>query len=100
MSQLLKDRYYLGLVTYKSEIYEGRHPAIVPEELFQKVQDLLETRGVAGERLRVYDHYLKGSLWCGRCYRQHQIEDRRMIVQRSIGRNGEAYFYFFCRGNE
>ena len=100
MSQLLKDRYYLGLVTYKSEIYEGRHPAIVPEELFQKVQDLLETRGVAGERRRVYDHYLKGSLWCGQCYRQHQIEDRRMIVQRSIGRNGEAYFYFFCRGKQ
>ncbi|GAA0993372.1 recombinase family protein [Subtercola frigoramans] len=99
MFQLLRDRYYLGLVMYQGEEYPGRHEALIDQELFDKVQGLLESRGHAGERRRVVHHYLKGTLWCGRCFRRDGSV-RRMIIRRTISRSGDEYFYFFCRGTQ
>lgn len=100
MSRLLRDRYYLGEVVYKGERYEGRHPALIDRAVFDKVQTMLETTGRAGERKRLYAHYLKGSLWCGECRVERGVSDSRMIVQRTIGRSGQDYFYFFCRARQ
>lgn len=65
VAAMLKDPYYLGLVKYKGQTYDGRHPALISQELFDRVQDLLEARGYAGERRRRNHHYLKGKsvLW-------------------------------------
>nr|WP_330359603.1 recombinase family protein [Actinosynnema sp. ALI-1.44] len=65
ISQMLRDRYYLGYVE---------------------------------ERRRVHHHYLKGSLFCGRC--QRDGIKRRMIIQRTINSKGAEYLYFFCRGRQ
>jgi site-specific DNA recombinase len=100
LSRMLRDQYYLGRVVYKGAVYDGRHPAIVPIALFERVQDLLTTRGVAGERRRLYDHYLKGTLWCGHCFRDHDVRTSRMIIQRATGKTGGEYFYFFCRAKQ
>ena len=97
LSTLLRDRYYLGYVTYKGEEYQGRHEPIVDEELFLRVQRVLEGRTVARERDRVHRHYLKGTLWCGPCH--DRGDERRMILARAKG-NGGTYFYFFCRGRQ
>lgn len=97
VAAMLKDPYYLGLVKYKGQTYEGRHTALVNQELFDRVQELLDARGYAGERRRRNHHYLKGSLFDGHCWeRDHVI--RRMIIQRATGRHGGEYRYFFCRG--
>ena len=100
MSRLLRDRYYVGDVVYKGEIYKGRHPALISQALFDKVQDMLETTGRAGERKRVHPHYLKGSLWCGECWAVRGVSDSRMIIQRSVGQSQQEYFYFFCRARQ
>jgi DNA invertase Pin-like site-specific DNA recombinase len=97
VAAMLKDPYYLGLVKYKGQTYEGRHPPIIDQELFDRVQDLLEARGYAGERRRRNHHYLKGSLFCGRCFDEDGTI-RRMIIQRATGRHGGQYRYYFCRG--
>jgi hypothetical protein len=97
LAQLLRDPYYIGLVTYQGERYQGRHDALITETLFNRVQELLDGRGYAGERRRVNHHYLKGSLFCGRCWKAEQ-QVRRMIIQRAVGGGGREYFYFFCRG--
>ncbi len=100
ISAMLRDAYYVGDIVYKGETYEGRHPAIIDRDLFVRVQQRLEASGRAGERKRVYPHYLKGSLWCGECYAVRGLVDKRMIIQRSIGKAGGEYFYFFCRGKQ
>ncbi len=100
ISAMLRDPYYVGDIVYKGETYEGRHPAIIDRDLFVRVQQRLEASGRAGERKRVYPHYLKGSLWCGECYAVRGLVDKRMIIQRSIGKTGGEYFYFFCRGKQ
>lgn len=97
VAAMLKDPYYLGLVKYKGQTFDGRHEPLISQELFDRVQDLLEARGYAGERRRRNHHYLKGSLFCGRCFGERD-EIRRMIVQRATGRHGGEYRYYFCRG--
>ena len=95
---MLRDRYYLGIVTYKGAEYSGRHPALVSQELFDRVQAILDASGVSGERRRTHDHYLKGTLWCYRCYEQGRI--MRLILTKARGRRGVDYFYFLCRGRQ
>lgn len=93
LRSMLRDRYYLGWVTYKGVEYQGRHEAIVPVELFERVQRVLDAHQGAGIRQRVHHHYLKGLLWCARC-------EQRFIVQRAKGQGGGIYYYFFCRGRQ
>lgn len=93
--QMLTDRYYLGEVVYKGESYPGRHPALISEETFERVQTLVKHRNRGHERRRKHHSYLKGTLFCGRCRLQDQ-KVRRMIIQRTIARNGDEYRYFFC----
>jgi site-specific DNA recombinase len=91
---VLRDRYYLGIVTYQGEEYPGRHEALVTQELFDRVQSVLDSHNAAGVRQRSHRHHLKGSLWCGRCHDQGR--EARMIFQRAVRRHGGIYWYFFC----
>lgn len=95
---MLRDRYYLGYVSYEGEEFQGRHEPLVTPELFERVQAVLDAKSASGERQRVHHHYLKGSLWCGECHDQGR--SFRLIVQRTVGRNQQEYFYFFCRGRQ
>lgn len=97
VAAMLKDPYYLGFVKYKGQTYEGRHSPLIEQELFDRVQDLLEARGYSGERRRRNHHYLKGTLFCGACLARTGTV-RRMIIQRATGRHGGEYRYYFCRG--
>lgn len=98
LSQLLRGRYYIGIVTFKGEEYPGRQEPLISEELFERLQDIIETRAAAGERRHVHHHYLKGSLFCGA--RAAGNVRQRLIMQQTINRYGTAYMYFFCRGRQ
>ncbi|URM93997.1 recombinase family protein [Actinomadura madurae] len=95
LSQMLRDRYYLGYVTYEDEEIKGRHEPLVEEDLFERVQDVLESHTVAGERRRVHHHYLKGTVFCGCCWRNSVTQ--RLVIQQVVKRDGSQYSYFFCR---
>lgn len=43
-------------------------------------------------------HYLKGSLFCGRC--QKAGATSWMIIQHTVNRHGSEYTYFFCRNKQ
>lgn len=94
---LLRDRYYLGEVKYKHEVYAGRHEPLISHDLFERVQVLLDTRGYASERRRSHDHYLKGTVWCGRCRLEDKVNTRLIIMKLAKPDDG-FYEYFFCRG--
>ena len=94
INALLRDPYYIGYVSYKGELIRGRHEALVSDELFDRVNAVLDERSGNGVRQRRHVHYLKGALWCGQCY-EKKI-DSRMIMQWTKG-NGGKYLYFFCR---
>ncbi|MFD5089122.1 recombinase family protein [Amycolatopsis thailandensis] len=98
LSMMLRDRYYLGYVEVDGEEVQGRHEPLIDEDLFDRVQDLLESRSTAGERRREHPHYLKGSLFCGRCKRAGITQ--RLIVQHTVNSRGSEYTYFFCRNKQ
>ncbi len=98
LTLVLRDRYYLGTVTYKGEEFAGRHEALVTPELFARVQAVLDGRlAKTGERQRKHRHYLKSTLWCGRCH-ERGIESRCFLT-RAQGHGGE-YWYFVCTARQ
>ncbi|WP_141871154.1 recombinase family protein [Microbacterium saperdae] len=98
MSRLLREPYYIGQITYQGEVFDGRHPALIDRDLFDQVQSMLEQSGRAGERRRIYEQYLKGSVFCGECQLERGVPNNRLVIQRAVGRNKVEYFYFFCIG--
>jgi site-specific DNA recombinase len=85
---LLSNPFYAGKVRYKGKLYKGRHTAVISEELFDRVQAVLEAHNKSGERDRRHQHYLKGTIRCGRC-------NHRLTYSLNRG-NGGAYSYFIC----
>jgi site-specific DNA recombinase len=45
LSHIIANQIYRGVIAFKGELYKGEHERIVPEDLFQSVQDLLEAQG-------------------------------------------------------
>ncbi|MFL6072786.1 MAG: recombinase family protein [Mycobacteriales bacterium] len=89
---MLRDRYYIGYVRWRSVDYRGTHEPLISVDLFERVQRVMDSQAGAGIRRRQHHHYLKGLLWCQRC-------QRRFVLIPGRGNGGE-YFYFFCRGRQ
>jgi site-specific DNA recombinase len=46
LAHVLKNRFYIGEVTYRGEIHPGEHPPIVDRSLFEAVQERLKEKAV------------------------------------------------------
>lgn len=98
LARMLRDRYYLGYVTYRGDELPGRHEPLIGQHLFDRVQNVLDARTTSGERRRVHHHYLKGTLYCGHCHQAGTTG--RMIIQHTVTRRRDEYTYFFCRNRQ
>jgi site-specific DNA recombinase len=90
--ELFRSDYYIGVVRYRGKVYEGRHPRLVPLPIFERVQAVLDSQRLSGERQRKHPHYLKGTLYCDEC-------GGRLMFSRNRGKGG-AYDYFLCKGKQ
>jgi site-specific DNA recombinase len=88
LHDLLQNKYYLGIVTYMGEEFEGRHERLTDPVTFELVQRRLQSRRRSSDRTHRRNHYLKGSLRCARCH-----SPLGYCVSRG---NGGEYAYFFC----
>ena len=41
----LQNIFYIGLMKYKGEVFEGTHKPLISKKLFDKVQEVLKKRG-------------------------------------------------------
>jgi hypothetical protein len=85
---MLRDDYYVGVVTLKGVKRRGRHEAIVDPSVFEQVQQVLDAHRASGDRAHKHSHHLIGTLHCGVC-------ERRLGFNRTRG-NGGLYEYFAC----
>lgn len=92
VAHMLHNPYYMGIVTYRGQQYEGRHEPLVSPGLFARVQEVLEQHRLAGDRTQKHHHYLKGTIVCGSC-------GGRLIFSRAHG-NGGLYDYFHCQSRQ
>jgi site-specific DNA recombinase len=90
LASMLQNPYYVGVVRYAGVEYEGRHEHLIDKATFAKAKAVLAAHNHAAEKDRKHHHYLKGSLYCGRC-------GSRMSLIQAKG-NGGKYPYFFCIG--
>ena len=93
IDRILKDPYYIGIVRYKGVEYPGAHTAIVDEDLFFRVQDIITAHSMSGDKRRLHHHWLKGTVHCGEC-------GKRLIYTRARNRHGTTYEYFYCVGRQ
>ena len=86
--EILRNPFYVGRVCEGDEEYPGIHEALISEELFQRVQNVLEIRDYAGPRQYRHFHPLKGTLYCADC-------GALLSYSKSKGRS-DHYEYFYC----
>ena len=95
---LLRNPVYIGKVKVPeygkepSELVEGVHEAIVPESLFNQVQEILSGRKpkrIISQKTRDELLPLRGILKCSKC-------GSRMTGSRSKGKLGKRYAYYHC----
>lgn len=91
LSSMLRNTYYLGIVTVGGNTYKGRHEPLVDEQTFETVQQLLASRRHRGSKSSVHHHYLAGTLACAAC-------GQRLVYSRNRGRNGTYHEYYRCLG--
>ena len=70
VESLLKTILYAGFITWKGNIYPGKHDPIIPYETFQEVQAIIKRRRIEEpQRLTAFQHttILGGIVFCGYC---------------------------------
>ncbi len=93
VNKILTNRYYVGVVTFDGVEFPGKHEPLVSEETFAKAQAVRKGRVASREKPRVHTHYLKGTVACGQC-------GQLLAFEKSRGRGGTYYEYFFCLGRQ
>gem|GEM_PF-1734966 len=88
LHNIFNNPYYKGVVTYNGVRYPGKHDPTIDEATWDKVQEILRSH-VNGERKRTHEHYLKSTVYCGKC-------GARMIINNTKSASGDIYPYFIC----
>ena len=65
MHRLLRDPFFTGKFIYGGKIFQGNHPAIITDEEFNLLQDIVDGRSKA--RTQKHDFALNGIIKCGEC---------------------------------
>jgi len=89
-STIFRNGRYIGYYTFKGEGFAGGVPAIVPEDIFYKVQERLGDNRKNPSRGRAREEYLlTNKLFCGYC-------NDSMTGSTGTSRLGKAYSYYIC----
>ena len=63
--KILSDKFYLGIMYYNGEYYEGTHEKIISKELFDKVQE--QVKRLSRSRKKTHEFPFIGLAKCGEC---------------------------------
>ena len=87
---LLKNRKYIGEYSYQDVVIPGGVPAIVPEDLFYRVQQRMEKNKRAPAMAKAREDFLLTTkLFCGKC-------ERMMVGESGKSHTGAMHYYYKC----
>jgi site-specific DNA recombinase len=87
VAAILRNRIYTGRFDWDGKTYQGRYEAIVPTELWQRVQDVMDGRNARGAKKGRRDFAFSGLMACQAC---------GCAVVGEIKK--ERYIYYHCTG--
>ncbi|MCL4405355.1 recombinase family protein [Patescibacteria group bacterium] len=93
ITYILSNPFYTGLFRYAGEIYEGKHQPLVPKKLWDKVQEVLESRSRPRESGKNDPAPLCGLLRCAECGCSITAEEK---TKRQKNGNVHHYTYYHC----
>ena len=92
ISRVLRQRLYIGEVSYKGEYYPGQHEALIDRDIFNEAQKRLKRRAelIVKEKRRPgkATSLLGGLLRCGHCGAPYQ-----RVTDRKNGSDKRRYYY-------
>ncbi|MFN8828830.1 MAG: recombinase family protein [Labrys sp. (in: a-proteobacteria)] len=87
VATILRNRIYTGRFDWDGKTYQGRYEAIVPTELWERVQDVMDGRNARGAKKGRRDFAFSGLIACHAC---------GCAVVGEIKK--ERYVYYHCTG--
>ena len=93
LSHLLKNKRYIGIYLYKGVETPGGMPRIMDDDLFYRVQALMNKNKSAPARTRGENEYLLTTkLFCGHC-------KEMMVGYGGTSKSGRQYHYYKCKNS-
>lgn len=93
MHDLLKNRKYIGEYKYGDTVIPNGIPAIVPQALFDQVQERMQKNRHKPAAMKADEEYiLTTKLFCGRC-------GTMMVGTAGTSRANKVYYYYKCGNN-
>ena len=90
VSRMLSNRKYIGEYRYRDIIIPNGIPALVPQDLFERVQEKIAKNKKAPARHKAEDDYLLTTkLFCGEC-------ESLMVGECGTSRSGTVHHYYKC----
>lgn len=90
VNHILKNRRYIGEYSYRDVVQPDAIPAIVPQELFDRVQERMAKNKKAPARHKAVDDYLLTTkLHCGKC-------GAFMVGESGTSRTMKVHHYYRC----
>lgn len=91
LSRLLSNKRYIGVYLYKGQETPGGMPRILDDDLFYRVQALMNKNKAAPARIHGEGEYLLTTkLFCGYC-------KEMMVGYGGTGKSGRQYHYYNCK---
>ena len=89
---ILKNEKYAGIYRYKDEIFENIYPAIVPQDIYQKVRKKTDSNRYGMRSVEVV-YLLRHKIKCGYC-------GSPISAECGTAKNGETKRYYKCLGRK
>ena len=93
---LFKNPFYTGKLPFKGELYPGNHPAMITEEEFERVQQIIDPLHTTRPKDITYNFQLRNLFRCGECGFAITAEQKKKTIK-STGEVKE-YIYYHCTG--
>ena len=92
LQQILQNKRYIGTNVYSDMEFPNSIPAIIDEELFNKVQEIVDKHRYAPATSKAKEEYiLTTKLFCGKC-------KELMTGTCGTSQRGITYYYYTCNG--
>ncbi len=93
---LFKNPFYTGQLPFKGQLYPGNHPAMITEEEFERVQQIIDPSHTTRPKDKTYNFQLRNLFLCGECGFAITVEQKQKLIK-STGET-KTYIYYHCTG--